>query len=183
MRLCVFDGAFHGVLTLSVVALLAGCASSNNDPPSTREQAAAGEIPPEMLQWTGKFRQGDQASAIAGYHARNTSVGDVRLTADSRNVTRAQINFSVDADPAITGAFRWSLASGECGTDSFSVLPVNQFPLLTLSNNRGSLDAPVNFPLPTSGRYHVNVYQSSGADQGDVMGCADVTIGRKGRER
>lgn len=172
----------RSVLNLSLAATLVGCASNNNAAPSTRQQAESGDIPPSMLQWTGKFRQGEQMSAMAGIHVRNTSVGDVRLTADSRNVTRAQINFALDVDPALTGGFRWALASGECGTDSFPVLPVNQFPLLQLSNNRGSLDAPVNFPLPTSGRYHVDVYQSAGADQGDVMGCANVTLGRKGRE-
>jgi len=175
--------AFRAAVTLSLSAAVVGCASSNSEPPSTRQQAAAGAISPTMLEWTGKFRPGDQASAMAGMHARSTSVGDVRLTVDSRNVTRAQINFSLDAEPALTGGYRWALASGECGTDSFPVVPVNQFPLIQLSNNRGSLDAPVNFPLPTSGRYHVNVYQTDGADQGDVMGCADMTLGRRGRER
>jgi len=175
-------GVTRTALTAILATALAGCASTNNDPPSARQEAASGGIAPSMLQWTGKFRQGEQQSASAIMHGRNTSVGDVRLTADSRNVTRAQINFSVDMEPALTGAFRWAVAPGECGTNSFPLVPVNQFPLMTLSNNRGSLDATVNFPLPTSGRYHVDVYTSSGSDVGDVMGCANVTLGRRGRE-
>jgi hypothetical protein len=171
----------RAILLFGCAAAVAGCASSQNQVPSTRQQAASGDIAPAFLQWSGKFKSTEQQTSVTTMHARNAVFGTVRLTADGKNTTRAEIVFSIDVQPTVNGAYQWSLSSGDCHSNSIPVLPVNEFPLLNMASNRGQLDGVFNAPLPTSGRYHVNVFWSGGSDEGDVMACAPLQLGRRSR--
>ena len=174
-----------GILTTSIA--LGGCASGHPAPPSARQQAATGEIGPAFLQWTGTFKATLQATSTISGSSRNAVFGDVRLTAVDQNMMHARINFSVEESPPVSDNSLWSISSGECRSSSIPLLPPSEFPPIAIVNNRGTLDANVNLPLPTSGLYHVNVYWSygaslGGADEGNVLACANLSLEHRSQD-
>ena len=71
----------------------------------------------------------------------------------------------------------WAVLDGPCGSSTLPLLAIEQFPQLSISNNgRGQLDADVPLALAAKSSYHVDVYWTTGNDQGDVMTCANVRL-------
>ncbi len=170
------------VAAAGTVALMGtGCASSQAGAgPSLTTQAAAGEVGPALLQWTGTFRPRQQYSAtFGGMQQRNQTGGTVRLTAPNSRQVHAQINLSVDFNDSVR--LPWAMAPGGCGSNTIPLMAVAQFPEISVSQGNGSLDEVLSLGMPTAGSYHVNVYNSgtSGQDEADVLTCASLTLGRR----
>jgi len=165
-------------IVISTLAV-SGCMSGHTAPPSAQQQAASGEVGAAFLEWTGRFTPTLTATKSISGSGRIAATGDIRLTAYDQNILRAQINFSVDQSPPINDNYKWSLSSGECRSNTIPLLPVSEFPPIAIVSNRGSLDTKVSLPLPTSGRYHVNIFWTDGVDESDVMACADLKLQRR----
>jgi hypothetical protein len=172
------------VLALAALAL-AGCASAGGSAgkaqPSARQQAATGELGPAELQWTGRFRETQQQSGDVAPHARNSVTGSVRLIAETPTSTSATVQLSTPTGGPFASAARlhWSISQGDCRAATIPVLPVNEFPEISVSNGQGSIETSINMALPTSGSYHVNVFWTTGADESDVLACAPLSLGRR----
>jgi len=167
-------------LPVFIAALaLCGCASASNQRASAQQQAATGELGLGSIQWTGRFAPTLQATKSISGSSRNDVHGDVRLTAVDANMLRAQITFSINESTPLSDNYRWAIASGGCRSNAIPLMPVSEFPPLAVTSNRGSLDTRVNLPLPNSGRYHLNIYWTNGADESDVMTCAELTLTKK----
>jgi len=170
--------------SLGLLALAAsGCASSQGGAASESiaADAASGKLGPAVLQWSGNFRPTQQQSGtFGGELARNQASGTVVITA----ANPAQIRVRMSANLPVTDPVRlpWAMAPGACGSNTLPLMTVAQFPEMTMSNGSGRLDEVVSLPFPTVGTYHVNVFDAgtSGADESDVMACADLSLGRRG---
>jgi hypothetical protein len=130
---------------------------------------------PATLQWTGKFQATQQASGDAlAMRGRNSTTGDVLLRADNANAITATLDLT-DVPSSMTD-MHWALISGRCGSSAIPVLVVSEFPMLSVSNGRAHVHGDVSFPMPTSGIYHVNAYRTNGADESDVLACANLKM-------
>lgn len=126
-------------------------------------------------QWSGNFQATQQASGdLEAPRGRNNVSGKVLLVGSGRDALSAQIDVS-DVPTSMTDA-HWALVTGRCGSGAIPVLIVSQFPTMTVSNGRAHLTGDVPIALPTSGTYHVNVYRSNGADESDVLACANLKM-------
>ncbi len=171
----------RGALTLLAVGGL-GCASSSSKPdtaPSVAVQAGAGQMGPALLQWTGKFRNTQQASQAVTPLGTNIASGSIVLTAPNERETHVQLNLSGPSDQ--NEQLRWVIAPGACRSGTIPLLPVNSFPLIHVSEGHGDLDTNIGVPLPTSGTLHVNIFDAngSGSDETDVLTCAELKLDRR----
>jgi hypothetical protein len=152
-----------------------GCASAS---PSTSAGASPGSaqgMGPATMQWSGSFQATQQASGDAlAARGRNNVTGRVMLRASSKNAINATLDLS-DV-PTSMSDVHWALVSGRCGSGAIPLLVVSEFPLLSVSNGRAHVQGEVPLTLPTSGVYHVDAYRSNGADQSDVLACANLKM-------
>ncbi len=177
---------FNIVYTMSLgllAAVSAGCASgagSAGGAASVRSEAASGALGPAMLQWSGNFRAVQQETGTFGVRGRNTASGTITLDAPDPTQTHVRMRLSVPIrDPV---RLHWALASGGCGSNTIPLMAVAQFPEFSVSNGGGDLDVVMSMPMPTTGRYHANIYNSGtlGQDESEVMTCAELTLQQRG---
>jgi hypothetical protein len=175
-----------GSLGLFAMAAV-GCASSHGaagSSPSVTDQAASGQLGPALLQWTGRFRAQVQHDPHIIAPNRNEASGSVELTApaESRTAVKLDVRLPQFTDPV---RLYWSIASGPCGSNALPLLPVSQFPQISITSSVGSVDATLPFAMPTTGEYHVNVFaeNSDGRDESGVISCASLSLQkRRGRD-
>lgn len=173
----------YGSVVLAIA--LAGCASGGSSATATRPAAAPaqqsasarGTVPLQSLQWSGKFRPSQGISSTTA--GRSDVNGSIRLYADGESLTHVSLSFTTGSGYDDSQLLSWGIASGDCGSNTLPLLPVSSFGQISISNNRGSLDGQIPMPLPTTGRYHANLYKSSGMDEGDVLSCASLQLGAK----
>jgi len=165
------------------MAALAACASGGTSSgrsaaatPAT-QQAAGSSIPINLMQWTGSFRSAQQITSNVG-SGHTTVTGGVRLTASGAGAMHAHVTLSTNAGIADATPLHWAIAQGDCHDGALPMIPLTSFPDLTISNDRGELDAEVPIELPTSGRYHANVYWRDSADEADVLTCATLDLSK-----
>jgi hypothetical protein len=171
-----------GLLALTV----GGCASSQagagsgTGSDSIAADAASGKIGPALLQWSGSFRSTQQQSGtFTGQLGRNQASGSVVLTAPNPNEMHVRIQASLPVTDPVRLA--WSMAPGPCGSNAIPLQTVAQFPQIPVSNGGASLDDIISLAFPTTGNYHVNVFNegTTGGDESDVMVCADLHLERR----
>ena len=156
------------------LALGAGCASGAKAT-SGSDQASVAGLGAAMLQWSGTFKPTQQAAGDAmAPRGRNSTTGTVVLRASTPTTLTATIDLN-DVPTSMSDA-HWALIAGSCGSDAIPVMTVSQFPMLTVGNSRGHVHADVSLALPTTGSYHVNVYRTNGADESDVLACANLRL-------
>lgn len=167
--------------SLAVAAVvLSACASGSGGgsaQPSIAEQAASGALTRADIQWSGRFKSVQQQSANIDPRGRNVASGSIVLTAQGDNVTRAQIDLSGPIEDS--QQLHWAVAPGPCLSGTIPLLAVNEFPELDMRRGHGQLDQTVPISLPTSGSYHVNVYNGDGSDESSVLTCAPLKLERR----
>ncbi len=178
-----FNTVWAASLGLLAIAA-AGCASSQGGGAASESitaDAASGKIGPAFLEWSGRFQATQQQTGtFGGLQQRNRAAGTAVFTANGPRAMNVRIGVTIDnTDPL---RLSWSLSSGDCGSNTIPLLAVAQFPPITASNGRASLNDVIPLPLPVTGTYHVNVFNpgTSGQDESDVMICAPLTLKKKG---
>lgn len=164
------------------MAALGACASGGASSSSTASvapsaQAVGSTTPVNLIQWTGSFHPATEISSGGGGTHVSVS-GGAKLTATSGHGMHAHLTLSTNAGIADATPVHWAIAQGDCHNGALPVAPVSAFPDLNISNDRGELDADVAVDLPTSGRYHLNVYKSESTDEADVFTCAPLQMSR-----
>jgi hypothetical protein len=175
VRLHVMRGIAMGLLG----AAAAGCASGGaaGGSQSVAMEAGSGALGVGAIQWSGRFRAIQEQSGNGSTRQLNQTTGSVVLTAPSAEQTRVQLSVSGPMlDPL---RVPWVVAPGPCRSGSLALTSINQFPEISMSNGHGELDATFSMTLPTSGTYHVNVYNGTATDESGVMACAELKLERK----
>ncbi len=110
---------------------------------------------------------------MAAPTSQNKTTGSVFLSQAGSNRTRARVTVSTDVRNA--SQMQWALVPGRCGSGALPMAGVERFPVIEIgSNNRGELDMEMPLTLPTSGSYHVNIY-NGGTQLNNVVSCANLT--------
>ena len=166
-------------LTLLVAAAGTGCAhaSQSAGEQSVAVQAASGQLGPAFLEWSGKFRPTQQQSLGVEMRALNVATGTVTLTAPDERQMHVQLSVSGPED--MSGALQWAIVPGACRSGGIPLMPVSSFPELRMSNGHGELERMISIPIPTSGSYHVNIYNGTVTDETGVMTCAELKLARR----
>lgn len=166
-----------GLLAVATGGCVSGAGGGGT---SVAALAACGVLGPAMLQWTGNFRSLQQETATFGVRGRNIASGTITLDAPDPTQMHVRMRISVPIQDAVR--LHWALASGACGSNTIPMMAVAQFPEIAVSNGGGDLDVVMSMPMPTTGRYHANVYNSGtmGQDESEVLTCAELTLQRRG---
>lgn len=166
-----------GILTIAAVA---GCASA---PPaveapgtSSNDRAAAMSAAGTPTRWQTMLQATQQRTAMAAPTAQQKTTGSVFLSEAGANRTRVRMTVSTDVRNA--SQMLWAIVPGRCGAGSMPIAGVQTFPVIEIGNNgRGELDMEIPITLPTTGTYHVNVY-NGGIQLNNVVSCGNLTVGR-----
>ena len=167
-----------GLLALSAI----GCASSQTSggSPSVVSQANSGALGPALLQWSGRFRAKIRQSAnlSSPTPTRSGATGSVMLTAANPSQTAVHLTVSLPQFSTQPVQLNWTVSSGSCGSNSIPIMSVSQFPQIAVNSGSGTLDASLPFALPTTGDYHVNIYDNGadGRDESGVITCAPLKL-------
>jgi hypothetical protein len=161
-------------VAFAACASAGGGASAGTTTASAQQQAATGQLRLDQVQWTGSFHSSTQVSAQGGTH--NVVSGNLRLTSRGPNTMHAHISLSTHSGMHSATNLHWALANGQCRSGGLPIGPLSRFPDISMSNDRGDVDADVQMPLPTSGSYHVNVYLGQSSEESDILTCADLQM-------
>jgi len=109
---------------------------------------------------------------MAAPTSQNKTTGSVFLSQAGSNRTRARVTVSTDVRNA--SQMQWALVPGRCGSGALPMVALQRFPVIEIgSNNRGEIDMEMPLTLPTSGSYHVNIY-NGGTQLNNVVSCANL---------
>lgn len=129
----------------------------------------------DLLRWSGSFQPSQQQTGELAPRSTNKVYGNVSLTQVSPNGVHAKIALSTPLTDS--RLLHWAVFDGRCGSGTLPLLAIEQFPQISITNNgRGQLDADLPLSIVSTGTYHVDVYWTTGHDQGDVMTCANVRL-------
>lgn len=181
MRFHILRAGSLGLLAAATIGCASGGSSASSG--SVAAQAASGALGPALLQWSGRFRSQMQHDPHITAPVRNEASGSVVITAPNQAQTRVQLRLRL---PQITDGVRlyWAIVAGSCGSNALPLMTVSQFPQIAINSSEGSLDATLSVAMPTSGVYHVNVFNANtmGQDESEVMTCADLTLSRRSND-
>ncbi|HKN65903.1 MAG TPA: hypothetical protein VJW73_06480 [Gemmatimonadaceae bacterium] len=160
-----------------VLATVAACSTATSGGVAASTQANTRANNPQLLRWTGTFQPIQQQTGDLGPRSTNKVYGTVSLSRPPENASGVHVRMELSTPLAESRQLHWAIFDGRCGSPSLPLLAIEQFPEMNVSNNgRGQLDADLPLALSTSGAYHVDVYWTTGHDQGDVMTCANVRL-------
>lgn len=181
MRFTILRAGSLGLLAISAV----GCASSQTagGSSSVSSQANSGALGPALLQWSGRFRAQvvQSASLSSPTTTRSGASGSVMLTAPDPSETTVHLTVSLPQFSTEPVQLYWTVSSGSCGSNSIPLVSVSQFPQIAVNSGHGNLDASLPFAMPTTGDYHVNIYDNGadGRDESGVITCASLKLERR----
>ena len=161
----------RAVTAAALVAASTACATQTTATPSN--------LTPMEAMWSASIQPTNQNSGQASASRRTMINGEVSMVADKDYPQRTQVHITLGT-PATNAVVSWALVPDRCGTGGLPVLPVNAFsPIEVGPSGRGEVTAVIPFTLPTSGSYHVNIYEGQRAELADVQACAELKLHAK----
>lgn len=162
----------RAISTAALVAVCAGCAKQTT-------MAASSNLTPMNAMWSASIQPTNQNSGQATASRRTMINGEVSMVADKDYPQRTQVHITLGT-PATNSTVSWALVPERCGTGGVPVLPVNAFsPIEVGPSGRGEVTAVIPFTLPTTGSYHINIYEGQRAELADVQACAELKLQAK----
>lgn len=159
---------------ISAAALVAACTAC-----ATQTTSAPMNLTPMQAIWTGSIQPTNQNSGEATASRRTMINGDVSMVADKDYPERTEVHITLGT-PTTNSSVSWALVPERCGTGGVPVLPVSSFsPIDVGPSGRGEVTVGIPFTLPTSGAYHINIYEGQRAELADVQACAELTLHAK----
>jgi hypothetical protein len=159
------------------LAALVACSSTPSGGVAASAPSPSRADNAQLLRWTGSFQQIQQQTGNLGPRSTNKVYGNVALTRLSETPNSAHVRMELSTTVRDSRQLHWAVLDGHCGSTTLPLLAIEQFPQISISNNgRGQLETDVPLALTTTSTYHVEVYWTTGNDQGDVMTCANVRL-------
>ncbi|MEO7041564.1 MAG: hypothetical protein ABI035_04815 [Gemmatimonadaceae bacterium] len=161
----------RAVTAAALVVACTACAKQTAGPVLT--------LTPMEAIWTASIQPTNQNSGQAAASRRTMINGEVSMVADKDYPLRTVVHITLGT-PVTDASVSWALVPERCGTGGVPVLPVNAFsPIEVGPSGRGEVTAVIPFTLPTSGAYHINIYEAQRAELADVQACAQLTLRAK----
>jgi hypothetical protein len=164
----------HVLLSCALVLSSApACKSAQTPGPTPAATSLDGE--PAPVRWTAPINSVTESTGDLRAASRIRVAGNVEMTPGiSGNYTTLKIVFS---SPFSGRSMSWALLPNRCGTDEAPVVPAGNYPSLDLSTSgRGEATAQIPFTFPTTGQFHVNVYNNNTTTLAGVVGCANLEL-------
>ncbi len=161
----------RAVTAAAVVAVCTACATQTTGTPTN--------LTPMEAMWSAPIQPTNQNSGMVGASRRTMINGDVRMVADKDFPQRTEVHITIGT-PATNSTVSWALLPDRCGSGGLPVLPVNAFsPIEVGPSGRGEVTVVIPFTLPTTGSYHVNIFEGQKAELADVQACAQLKLQAK----
>lgn len=161
-------------ISAALSAALLGCATATPSPATEGSQASISSGPGS---WSGIISAVTESSSQVRQPGRGTGYGSVTMSAAaSRGQTQLSLTYT---DSGVSNRYlNWAVLPGRCGSGSFPLIPISNFPELQVAGNgRAETTVSLPFELPTQGDYHVNIYQERRSTLDAVIACATLKRG------
>jgi hypothetical protein len=159
------------------LSMLVACSSATTGGAAASAPVTRRADNAQLLRWSGTFQPSQQQTGSLTPHSTNKTFGNVTLTRLNENPNSVRAKIELSTPLTDSRQVHWAVFDGRCASGTLPLLAIEQFPQINITNNgRGQLDADVPLALVTTGSYHVDVYWTTGRDQGDVMTCANLRL-------
>ena len=127
------------------------------------------------VSWSGNISPVQESNSDLRQSARGNGYGNAQLTpGDSPSSTRINVNYSTGGGSS-DRYLNWAILPGRCGAGSLPVLPISNFPELTIGGDgRAQVSVVLPFEFPTRGDYHINIYHERQQTLDQVVACGNL---------
>ena len=160
--------------TLSALALgVIGCAKTpavETAPSPSASVSSSGNV----VSWSGNISAVQESNSDVRQSARGNGYGNAQLTpGNSPSSTRVNVNYS--SAGTSDRYLNWAVLPGRCGAGSLPLLPISNFPELTVGGDgRAQVTVVLPFEFPTRGDFHINIYHERQQTLDQVVACGNL---------
>ena len=126
--------------------------------------------------WAGNISAVTESNSDVRQSSRGNGYGNAQLTrGDAANSTRINVQYSSGGSNSTDRYLNWALLPGRCGSGSLPVMPISNFPELTVGGDgRSQVNVELPFEFPKSGDYHINIYHERQQTLDQVVACGNL---------
>lgn len=165
--------------TLAAFAVgVVGCAST---PKVETTPAPSGAVTSavstgNVASWSGNISAVVESNSDVRQSTRGNGYGNAQLTrGDAANSTRINVQYSAGGSNSTDRYLNWAVLPGRCGSGSLPVMPISNFPELTVGGDgRAQVSVELPFEFPTRGDYHINIYHERQQTLDQVVACGNL---------
>jgi hypothetical protein len=127
-----------------------------------------------VASWSGNITAVTESNSDVRQSGRGTGYGNAQLTpGDSRSSTRINVMYS--SGGTTDRYLNWAILPGRCGAGSLPILPISNFPELTVGGDgRAQVNVVLPFEFPSRGDYHINIYHERQQTLDQVVACGNL---------
>jgi hypothetical protein len=127
-----------------------------------------------VVSWSGNISAVVESNSDVRQSSRGNGYGNAQLTrGDTPSSTRINVNYS--SGGTSDRYLNWAVLPGRCGTGSLPLLPVSNFPELTVGGDgRTQVNVVLPFEFPARGDYHINIYHERQQTLDQVVACGNL---------
>ena len=156
-------------LVLGVIACTKTPAVETAASPSSSGSASA-----VVLSWSGNISAVQESNSDLRQSSRGNGYGNAQLTpGDSPSSTRISVNYT--SAGTSDRYLNWAVLPGRCGAGSLPLLPISNFPELTVGGDgRAQVTVVLPFEFPMRGDFHINIYHERQQTLDQVVACGNL---------
>ncbi len=162
--------------TLSAFGLgIVGCATTPKvETTPSPSGAVSTTSTANVASWSGNISAVVESNSDVRQSSRGNGYGNAQLTrGDAANSTRINVQYS--SAGTSDRYLNWAILPGRCGAGSLPVMPISNFPELTVGGDgRAQVNVELPFEFPRSGDYHINIYHERQQTLDQVVACGNL---------
>jgi hypothetical protein len=161
--------------TLSALALgVIACAKTpavETAPSPSASVSSSGNV---VVSWSGNISAVQESNSDVRQSARGNGYGNAQLTpGESPSSTRINVNYT--SAGTSDRYLNWAVLPGRCGAGSLPLLPISNFPELTVGGDgRSQVNVVLPFEFPIRGDFHINIYHERQQTLDQVVACGNL---------
>ena len=127
------------------------------------------------VSWSGNISSVQESNSDVRQSGRGNGYGNAQMTpGDSRSSTRIIVNYSTGGGSS-DRYLNWAILPGRCGAGSLPLLPISNFPELTVSGDgHAQVNVVLPFEFPIRGDFHINIYHERQQTLDQVVACGNL---------
>ena len=127
-----------------------------------------------VASWSGNISAVVESNSDVRQSSRGNGYGNAQLTrGDAANSTRINVNYT--SAGTSDRYLNWAILPGRCGAGSLPVMPISNFPELTVGGDgRSQVNVELPFEFPMHGDYHINIYHERQQTLDQVVACGNL---------
>ena len=161
----------------TVTAFAVGAVACTKPPAvdtSASPSASVSSTSGNVASWSGNISAVIESNSDVRQSSRGNGYGNAQLTrGESPNSTRISVQYS--STGTSDRYLNWAILPGRCGAGSLPVMPISNFPELTVAGDgRAQVNVELPFDFPTRGDYHINIYHERQQTLDQVVACGNL---------